>query len=104
MLSYANRKRRILVDSSDDEEENRGKENRQITSNRKSYPAAGKDSCSKTHKRYYETQTTIIIIFNNYPRTKEAGPTSANTSTQRSRTGSSNVRTPRTIIKQGIKL
>ena len=33
MLSYANRKRRILVDSSEDEEENRGKENRQITIN-----------------------------------------------------------------------
>ena len=84
MLSYANRKRRILVDSSEDEEENRGKENHQIIINRKSYPAAGKDSCSKTHKRYYETQTTIIIIFNNYPRTKEAGPISAATSTQSS--------------------
>jgi hypothetical protein len=94
MLSYANRKRRILVDSSEDEEENRGKENHQIIINRKSYPAAGKDSCSKTHKRYYETQTTIIIIFNNYPRTKEAGPTSAITSTQSSRSGSSNLGTP----------
>ena len=55
MLSYANRKRRILVDSSDDKEESRGKENRQFTSNRNTYPAAGKDSCRKAYKRYYAT-------------------------------------------------
>ena len=97
MLSYANRKRRILVDSSEDEAENRGKENHQFIINPKSYPAAGKVSCSKTHKRYYDTQTTIIIIISNYPKTKGAGPPSANTSTQSSGSGSSNVGTPQVL-------